>query len=316
MLNEKVTIAGMSLKGGRKDQFFFCLLEFFPDKDRWFLRSLLQVKDEETGDGNKAIRKWISDYGIQDLVVDFPLCAPACHTCTLECPGAELCPDESVAEVRKRIKEILETDKTLNTDDPKKYERERNKDDEFDYYKNVLNKEPHEHLLSRSFKRRLKKGFIPYWNRSVDYWVWKHYYDALLELFNITYDSFGNMSLMLQSRFSYLRRHFPRDLKLYEGNIAICLIELLRSEIIPRRDIINLNDMEMTVDCRMNIVREIEKNLKIFIYDSDLETIVKNPRAFDSFLLAVVGQCVLRRRLRILPNWTGPSKTHFSVPIF
>jgi len=40
-------VAGMSLKGGRKDNFYFCLLEHYPEKDRWFLRSLLHVKDEE-----------------------------------------------------------------------------------------------------------------------------------------------------------------------------------------------------------------------------------------------------------------------------
>ena len=44
---EKKNIAGMSMKGGKKDNFFFCLLEYFPKKERWFLNSLLQVKEHQ-----------------------------------------------------------------------------------------------------------------------------------------------------------------------------------------------------------------------------------------------------------------------------
>ena len=55
MVSLKRNIAGMSMKGGRKDNFFFCLLEHFDDGDRWFLRSLLQVKDEEDLAGDEGI---------------------------------------------------------------------------------------------------------------------------------------------------------------------------------------------------------------------------------------------------------------------
>ena len=37
--------AGMSLGGGKRENFFFRLLEHFPKEDRWFLTSLKQVKD-------------------------------------------------------------------------------------------------------------------------------------------------------------------------------------------------------------------------------------------------------------------------------
>lgn len=318
-VSSKINIAGMGLKGGRNDKFYFSLLEYYPKTDRWFLRSLLQVDGEDSefgNDGNEILKKWIAEYNIKKIVVDFPQSFPPCHSCELECPGALNCPNPDVIEVRKRMNFILQSDKEICETDPKAYERDRNNEDLFDFSKDIFDKATEDYLLTRSFKRKLKKGFIPYWNRSLDFWVWKHYYDALLTLFNISYDSFGNMSIMLLNRIGHLKRHFPKDLILYEGQVPICLVELLRSGLIMKRDLLNLFDMDLNIEARLNIVREIEKNLKIFIYDKDLESIVKNPRAFDSFLLAVIGQRKMLNSVRVLPPWTGPQSTHFLVPTF
>lgn len=313
---ESKNIAGMSMKGGRKDNFYFCLLEYYPDSSRWFLKSLLQVRDEEGRDGDDAVREWIEDFKLRQLVVDFPLSSPACHTCKLDCPGVEACPKTEVFPVRERIKRLLQEDMDILERHPKSYERARNLDDEIDVNKDVLEKETHDHMLSRPFKRRLKKGFLPYWNRAVDFWIWRHYYDQLLDIFNSSYDSFGNTSLMLISRFSYLRRHFPQDLELFESNAPVILIELLRSKIIQRKDIDLLNDIELGVEARLDIIRKIEKNLSIFIYDRDLEILVRQPRAFESFLMAVAGQNIQIGKSRKLPEWTQPEETKFVAPAF
>ena len=50
------------MKGGNRDQFFLSLLEYYPDEKRWFLNSLLQVKDEGGISGDEAIRSWINRY--------------------------------------------------------------------------------------------------------------------------------------------------------------------------------------------------------------------------------------------------------------
>jgi hypothetical protein len=313
---ERKTIAGLSMKGGRKDNFTFCLLELYPDSGRWFLKSLLKVKDEDGLGGDEAIGAWIKDYDLKKLIVDFPLSEPACHQCVLACPGAIRCPVPEVKEVRSRLESILKQDEELLDKNPKLYEYARNRDDEIVFNKDVLKKESHEHILSRSFKRRLKKGFLPYWNRSIDFWVWNYYYDQLLDIFNISYDSFGNTSLMTQSRFAYLRRHFPEALDLSEGNTNIILIELLRAGIIAKRDIFNLLDIELGAEGRLDILKKIELRLGIFIYDHDLEELVKNPRAFDSFLLALGGKNIYENKLRELPEWTRPTETQFIVPHF
>lgn len=304
------------MKGGRRDQFFFCLLEYFEDENRWFLRSLLQVKDEEGLTGDEAIRTWIEKFQVSKMVLDFPLSQAACATCLLDCPGSHKCPEPSVVEVRRRMEGILDHDDHLNKSNPKKYEQDRNWEDMFEYGRDLDDKPATNYMLSRAFKRRLKKGFLPYWNRALDFWVWCHYYNQLLEIFNLSFDSFGNTSLMVQSRFNYLRRHFSDNLELFEAHGPMILIELLRADIILKKDLHNLSDIELGIEARLDIVRKIEKGLNIFIYDHDLELLVRNPRAFDSFLLSLAGQNKLMGLEAELPDWTRPQEISFIAPIF
>ena len=309
-------IVGLSLKGGKRDQFFFCLLEHFEDEKRWFLKSLLQVKDESGLTGDEAIRNWTERYDVKKLVLDIPLSDPACMNCRLDCPGANLCPEPSVVQVRKQMDDILTEDERLQKSNPKKYEQDRNNDDLYDYNKSIPHTPANSYILSRSFKRRLKKGYIPYWNRPLDFYVWSHYYNQLLEIFNLSFDSFGTTSTMVQSRFHYLRRHFPAGLSLCESRGPLVLIELLRSGTILQKDIINMNDLELGIEARLNIIKSIEKGIGVFIYDHDLELLVRNPRAFDSFLLAVAGQNNLLLKSVKLPNWCEPEETRFLIPQF
>lgn len=306
-------IAGMSLKGGRKDQFYFCLLEYFDDQDRWFLKSLLQVKDQPGKGGDDAIRSWISDYQLKELVVDVPLTYPAYHIQSTSNLKEE---EAQVNRVQDLIEDLLAEDEKRMSENPKQYEYERNHDDLVDFSKDILKAETFEHILSRSFKRRLKKGFLPYWNRTLDFWVWYYYYDQLLDLFNISFDSFGNVSLMNLFRFDYLKAQFPESLVLYESNYYITLIELLRSGVISKKDIYALFDIEEVVEARLDIIKKIEKSQKIFIYDEELEILVKNPRAFESFIMALSGQGIQLGTVRSLPDWTMPEKTRFVVPYF
>lgn len=310
-------VAGMSLGGGRKENFFFSLLEYYPEKKRWFLKSLHQVKDEEIRDRDEIIASWVETYGLTQLVVDFPLSRPPCEdTCLSHCTGAKECPRPAVVAVRNEMTKLLEEDAHFQKTNPKKYEQERLASIEVDYSKNILKKNSDEHMLSRSFKRKLKKGFTPYWHRPIDFWVWKNYYDQLLEVFKISYESFGNVSFMLLSRLNYLLRHLPKDLTMYESNTYICLLELFRARIISKSLLLQLFDLDLVPQAREHIVHNIEKNVGIFIYANDLETIIKNTQAFESFLLSVVGQRMLMNALREVPLWGNSDGGNFIVPYF
>ncbi len=313
---ERMNIAGMSMKGGRKDNFFFCLFEYYADSDRWFLRSLLQVKDEEGLAGDEAIRGWIEKFNIHQLILDCPLSHPACHSCSLECPGSSKCPVESVDEVRMRMYRMLKEDEERLKDEPKNYEIERNEDDEIQFNEDILAKETYHHILSRGFKRRLKRGFNPYWNRPVDYFIWAHYYDQLMKLFNISYDSFGNTSLMMIYRLDYLRRHFPSSLELYEGNTNITFLELLRAKIVSKNELLSLSDIEAGAEARLQVLKKVEKQFKLFIYDHDMEMLVKHSRAFQSLMLALTGISIHLKQTKNLPKWADPETTSFVIPLF
>lgn len=307
----------MSLGGGRRENFFFSLLEYYPEKKRWFLKSLHQVKDEEIRDRDEIITSWVNQYGLKQLVVDFPLSRPPCeNSCLSNCKGANSCPRPQVVAVREEMQNLLDEDAKCFQENPKKYEQDRVASLEVDYSKNLLKKNTDEHMLSRSFKRKLRKGFTPYWHRPIDFWVWKNYYDQLLEVFKTSYDSFGNVSFMLLSRLNYLLRHLPTDLKMHESNVQICLIELYRAKVISKSLLFQLFDLDLASSAREQIVLNIETHMEIFIYDNDLETIIKNTQAFDSFILSVVGQRMLMNGLRQIPDWGNSDGGNFIVPSF
>lgn len=316
MSNSNNIIAGMSLGGGKRENVFFCLLEFYPDQKRWFLKSLKQVQDEDVGNSDKAITGWIEEFDLKNMVVDFPLSGSQCDTCTLECPGTDRCLDPQVLKVREMILDLMEEDRKIYQQNPKRYEEERNEDNMIQYSRNRVNEQTDDHLLSKSFKRKLKKGFLPYWNRPLDMWVWRNYYDQLLHQFQISYDSFGNVSTMLLAKFNYLKKHMPKGLALHEADSKICLIELMRSRIISKNMLDMLSDIEQGIIGRLEIIKAVEKKLGVFIYDHDLETLSKNPKAFDSFLLALVGLCLLKNENVPLPQWAQVNGANFVVPNF
>lgn len=306
----------MSLGGGRKENFFFSLLEYFPEEDRWFLTSLKQVKDEQTLDRDEVITHWVNDDELHQLVVDFPLTKPICATCSLDCPGTQSCYHPVMIKVQDEIDALMTVDKKLEKENPKRYEQERVEDNMIHYNRNVLDKETHHHILSKSFKRKLKKGFIPYWNRPLDFWVWKHYYDQVLKTFNVSFDSYGNVSLMLMNRFHYLLRHLPSELSLFESDIKITLLELYRAKIISKKNLMELNDLNVATLARVQVAREIEKKCKIFIYDKDLELISKNPKAFDSFILSVAGMQHVKNKTHKVDDYGEKDPVKFIVPVF
>lgn len=77
-----------------------------------------------------------------------------------------------------------------------------------------------------------------------------------------------------------------------------------------------MSDLDLGVEARLDIIKKIEAKLNIFIYDHDLEILAKNPRAFDSFILAISGQTFYTNKVKILPEWTNPTETKFIVPSF
>jgi hypothetical protein len=121
---------------------------------------------------------------------------------------------------------------------------------------------------------------------------------------------------MLLARLNYLLRHLPKDLKMYESNTNIALLELYRARVVSKSLLLQLFDLDLASSAREQIVKNIEKHMDIFIYDNDLDTITKNSQAFESFLLSVVGQKMLMNGLRKIPVWGNCDGGNFIVPSF
>jgi hypothetical protein len=121
---------------------------------------------------------------------------------------------------------------------------------------------------------------------------------------------------MLMLKFNYLKRHLPSDLDLYESDGKICLIELLREKIISKNMVSLLFDIEQAAIGRLEIIKSVEKKMNIFIYENDLELLIKNPKAFDSFILALVGERLITRKIVKIPDWALAQNVSFVVPDF
>jgi hypothetical protein len=309
-LESKIFVAGLGLRGTRKDDSYLCFLEFFPSQERWFLSKVVDLQSDD------QLVKVLQEETPGHLMVDIPLNLPTCSTCFLKCPGEQVCPVQEIVTVRENIGELLRLDGDFYQSSPKRYEQERVELELYDHQRPVLARSQTQLALSKSFKKRLRKGIIPYWNRPLDFWVWANYYDALLELFNFSYDSFGPNPPNALFRFHYLRRHFPKNLNLWESSIQILLLEMLRQNWTTKEEIRLLSEVEQGVLSRLNLIKCLEKTLNIFIYDHDLEMLIHRPRAFESFMLAVAGRCAQAKKLRHIDAWANAKEVNFAVPQF
>ncbi len=309
-------IAGLSFVGGRKDNYFLSIFEFIESSQQWKLTNLNEYKDEDVLDHDNVITDWIHRFNLEKVIVNFPQNMPLCNSCDLECPGVSHCPQEEVAKIKKLIDSYLISDRNIQLTNPKKYEQDRAEKLK-DYTKsNLTEKESNVYIMSKSFKRRLKKGYLPYWNRPIDFWVWLHYYDLLLEYFKSSFDSFGNVSLMLLQKFQYIKKHLPESVEFFESNVQVSLIELFLNGIITKKDLVDYRTLEYSILARINIIKACEKHFNLFIYEEDIEAIVKSPRAFESFLLALSGVKLLESKCKKVSLMGIEINDQFIVPDF
>jgi hypothetical protein len=310
-----LNIIGLSLGGGKNENFYFCHAQYYAENKRWFLN--LQVNNEKNcAKLNDDFLEAINSKKIESITFDFPLNGSFCHSCKIECPGEKKCSIHDVKTIRHMLNDILQIDSSKIYERPKEYEKKRLEFQNRDFMDEFLRKKSSDHILSRSFKKKLKKGFNPYWNRGIDFWVWCEYYDLLLKYFNISYESYGNLSYGLLSRYFYLKKHLPSSIKLWESHPMIILLELFLSEILDLNSLNKLKDHRLAPLAKIEIIRKLEKIFDLFIYEHDLEKIVRFPRAFHSILLCVAGMMKSNNKTRKLPEWALNSAKDFYIPSF
>ena len=75
-------------------------------------------------------------------------------------------------------------------------------------------------------------------------------------------------------------------------------------------------DINQAPLARLEIVRALTHRLHLVITETQYDKLVRNPRAFSSFLLAIAGLKLQSKSFYDLPHYTEPDKTHFFVPYF
>ena len=311
----KNKVAGVYFYGGKASQFIACVFDYFSPGDRWVLDKL---HFSSSGEKNLTggFDKWAKENQLTDIVVNFPVDSTFCETCSLECPGEDKCHHSGVKQVRDSINSVLSRDLNLEKSKPKEYERSRNKQDEVTPRFRPFSSDQSNKLISKGLKKRLRKGFTPYWNRPIDVFIWLNYYEELSQTFNFSYDSFGHTSLMTIKRFQYLKKHLS-GVSVWESNVFVGLLELLREDILGHDDLYGLKFVdEFSVSLRKNIVSKIEKNLNVFLQNEASAILTFDPKAINAFILGLAGVSRVKNEIRELPKWCQEANPSFVVPSY
>ena len=188
----------------------------------------------------------------------------------------------------------------------------------FNFERDVLNQKTSDHLLSRSFKRRLKKGYLPYWESKYRFYGFgisitircKKYLMLPMIVLEI-------LLLWFKRVLNILGAISPTIFSSMRANEYIILIELLRSGVLLKRDLIDMSDFELGAEVRAEMIKRIETSLNLFIYDQDFELLVKYPRAFFKFFFwPFSGQYLHLNSSLAPPKWVRKEDQDFIIPQF
>jgi hypothetical protein len=310
---KRPTYAGLSLHGPHSAA-YLSILEVHGEHIRPFLKSVWAVK----GDNALWWKEQLDvEFHVQVMATDLPLNLPACSSCQLACPGEDRCPVQDVVMARETIQYILGEDHKYSQERPKDYEFRRldlemkKQMDLEEERVGILNLDA---PLQKSLKRKLKKGLSPYWHRPFDAWLWVRYQRSMMHFFKSGFDILGTHSLSSLMRFQYLQKQFPPQMQLVESSWMIVLLELWDQDVISTRMLENLKNWELEAETRLAIIRKCEENFSLFIYSHDLELMVKEFRAFASFLLALSALAFGQGKRHPLPY--GEGKYPFSIPLW
>ena len=308
-------IGGIFLSGGKTGGYFGVILELYQaDDSRWVVKSLFDSQKVAPQKKEEEFINWILNSQCQRFVTDIPPSKSFCERCEVICPGEQGCSDPSVKKIKKIIEDLLGSDLLHSSVRPKDYERKREAIKSYDHKRDWRSEITDMPPLSPSFKRKLKNNFLPYWHRSIDLYIWINFHDNLLKVLNYSFDSFGHTSLMIIKRFEYLKNILGNSIGFYESNTNVVLLQLLKSKIISRG---HLNGMrfldETTIDDKKSLIRNLEKNLNLFAYESDILDLILGPKMINAFLLALSGCSKIQGMSEELPDWC---EEDFIIPNF
>ena len=286
----------------------YCLLEFFHQTQRWFVTSIKSLEIN-------SLFSFLNGENIDLLIVDCPLSPPFCAGCSLDCLNSQECDNDDFKTMNLLIDDLFLQDEEEYKKNPKEYEYKR-QDQKRDWKKDFLWNDFVDHTLTKSLKRRLKKGLVPYWNRSIDLWIWLSYGDLMQNYFKKTYNSYGHMSLSFYLFNQFIQKKLKADYNIYEANFYLILLELTRANVLGMKELKFSREEKIKVNERKILIEKVENFFKIFIYNEDINKMSEDEKSFEAFMLSLTGYCLFKKQTKKFPEWPQIEKTPFIIPSF
>lgn len=261
--------AGVTLGGGKTDHTAVCILEYYPDKARVFLR---MVRDHIKGERGENSDETLFDLltleepVLETIAFDAPLQLPKCLRCDLVCPGFEVCEE-------KEIKWMWEQ---------------------------------HE---ARGKHKRPNKVFTPYTERCAEVYISGHVSRELGEPFYPNHALGANAAPLTARAHYLLRRltgagrvkgsrkkapsavhyavHCMDVPKFLEFFPKLSLWQIGRDLKMPKSHLRFHRHAVDSDQARNYFLKSLVNQEIVFIYQQDFKLLVENPQAFDSFLGAL-----------------------------
>ena len=262
-MSENTQVLGLSIGLGKKDEYWVCLLENYPNQDRWFVSSLKKFSSDFGEDG---LIDWIRKNKIKKCYLDIPFTIPTCEICDLKCPGQLACEHPETKKMRESIR--------------------------------INQKEK----MPKAMKKRSKIGYNPIYHRPFDFWVWQNKTDPMQEQMAYNYEGFFSLSYKQVKKVKYLRTLLESDTIFFESNKYLLFLELSNHKIISKKLFNQLKEFDTIVRAKEDLILGIEEDFILFLSDADFEIIRKQPKALACFLSALSGLCHHQGKNRVLDD--------------
>ena len=109
---------GLSLSGGKSNRSAMAVIEYFPDKEKVFLKTLHEkIQSDKIKSSDVKICEFLDKYKSTagSCTVDVPLKLPKCIRCRLSCPGYEKCREPEIIWLWKKYRQNKKKTKKLFT---------------------------------------------------------------------------------------------------------------------------------------------------------------------------------------------------------
>ena len=108
-----------------------------------------------------------------------------------------------------------------------------------------------------------------------------------------------------------------QNINLWESNVYINFLELLRAKILETGDLIGMKYTdEYSVASRQSIISKVVDHLNLKIKEEDFSRLIFDPKAINSFMMSLSVVSKVGGKTILLPNYCHRDHTDFLIPSY